>query len=135
VKVKSLREVHYYSHVIHLVSTVEGELEEKDKAVRIFGDTFPAGTLSGAPKYKAMQLINKYENQQRGFYGGAIGMIDFNGGMNQAILIRSFFSQDNTLYYQAGAGVVAASDEESECQEVYHKLGALTKALDKAEGF
>ena len=80
-----------------------------------------------------MELINKYENQQRGFYGGAIGFIDFNGGMNQAILIRSFFSQDNTLFYQAGAGVVAASNEESEMREVYHKLGALTKALDKAE--
>ncbi|WP_020570104.1 anthranilate synthase component I family protein [Neolewinella persica] len=133
VKVKSLREVHYYSHVIHLVSTVEGELENEDQAVRIFGDTFPAGTLSGAPKYKAIELINKYENQQRGFYGGAIGFIDFNGGMNQAILIRSFFSQDNTLFYQAGAGVVAASNEESEMREVYHKLGALTKALDKAE--
>lgn len=133
VTVKSLREVHYYSHVIHLVSTVEGELERTDQTVRIFGDTFPAGTLSGAPKYKAIELINKYENQQRGFYGGAIGLIDFAGGMNQAILIRSFFSQDNTLYYQAGAGVVAASDEHSEMREVYHKLGALTKALDKAE--
>jgi len=133
VTVKSLREVHYYSHVIHLVSTVEGELDRTDQTVRIFGDTFPAGTLSGAPKYKAIELINKYENQQRGFYGGAIGLIDFAGGMNQAILIRSFFSQDNTLYYQAGAGVVAASDEHSEMREVYHKLGALTKALDKAE--
>ena len=133
VTVKSLREVHYYSHVIHLVSTVEGTLERDDQAVRIFGDTFPAGTLSGAPKYKAIELINRYENQQRGFYGGAIGMIDFNGGMNQAILIRSFFSQDNTLYFQAGAGVVAASDETSEMREVYHKLGALAKALEKAE--
>ena len=134
VTVRSLREVHYYSHVIHLVSTVDGRLEREDEAVRIFGDTFPAGTLSGAPKYRALELINQYENQQRGFYGGAIGFIDFDGGMNQAILIRSFFSQDNTLYYQAGAGVVAASDEESELQEVYNKLGALTKALGKAEG-
>lgn len=135
VRVKSLREVHYYSHVIHLVSTVEGRLDRDDVAVRIFGDTFPAGTLSGAPKYKAIELINQYENQRRGFYGGAIGIIDFRGGMNQAILIRSFFSQDNVLYYQAGAGIVAASDEESETREVYHKLGALTKALVKAEGF
>ncbi len=133
VTVRSLRQVHYYSHVIHLVSTVDGRLEEEGLAVRIFGDTFPAGTLSGAPKYRAIELIDKYENQQRGFYGGAIGFIDFDGGMNQAILIRSFFSQDNVLYYQAGAGVVAASDEESELQEVYHKLGALTKALTKAE--
>ncbi|MBC6995391.1 anthranilate synthase component I family protein [Lewinella lacunae] len=135
VRVTSLREVHYYSHVIHLVSTVEGDLENAAHTVRIFGDTFPAGTLSGAPKYKAIELINQYENQQRGFYGGAIGFIDFRGGMNQAILIRSFFSQDNVLYYQAGAGVVAASDEASECQEVYNKLGALTKALAKAETF
>ncbi|OAV45903.1 anthranilate synthase [Lewinella sp. 4G2] len=133
VRVESLREVHYYSHVIHLVSTVVGDLESTNETVRIFGDTFPAGTLSGAPKYRAMELINQYENQQRGFYGGAIGLITFDGGMNQAILIRSFFSQDNTLYYQAGAGIVAASNEESECQEVYNKLGALTKALDKAE--
>ncbi len=133
VTVRSLRQVHYYSHVIHLVSTVDGRLERDDMAIRIFGDTFPAGTLSGAPKYRAIQLIDQYENQQRGFYGGAIGFIDFDGGMNQAILIRSFFSQDNVLYYQAGAGVVAASDEESELQEVYHKLGALTKALTKAE--
>ncbi|WP_198664759.1 anthranilate synthase component I family protein [Lewinella sp. IMCC34191] len=133
VTVRSLREVHYYSHVIHLVSTVDGKLENENVAVRVFGDTFPAGTLSGAPKYRAIELINQYENQQRGFYGGAIGFIDFEGGMNQAILIRSFFSQDNTLYYQAGAGVVAASDEESELQEVYHKLGALTKAIAKAE--
>ncbi len=133
VTVRSLRQVHYYSHVIHLVSTVDGRLAEQGLAVRIFGDTFPAGTLSGAPKYRAIELIDKYENQQRGFYGGAIGFIDFDGGMNQAILIRSFFSQDNILYYQAGAGVVAASDEESELQEVYHKLAALTKALTKAE--
>ena len=133
VRVESLRKVHYYSHVIHLVSTVVGDLAATDRTVRIFGDTFPAGTLSGAPKYKAMQLINQYENRQRGFYGGAIGLINFNGDMNQAILIRSFFSQDNTLYYQAGAGVVAASNADSECREVYNKLGALTKALDKAE--
>ena len=133
VTVRSLREVHFYSHVIHLVSTVDGKLVADDVAVRVFGDTFPAGTLSGAPKYRAIELIDRYENQQRGFYGGAIGFIDFQGGMNQAILIRSFFSQDNVLHYQAGAGVVAASDEESELQEVYNKLGALTKALAKAE--
>ena len=132
VTVQSLREVHYYSHVIHLVSTVDGELERDDLAIKIFGDTFPAGTLSGAPKYRALELINQYEGQQRGFYGGAIGLIDFRGGMNQAILIRSFFSQDNTLYYQAGAGIVAASNEDSETQEVYNKLGALTRALEKA---
>ncbi len=133
VQVTSLREVHYYSHVIHLVSTVEGLLDDPSKNIQIFGDTFPAGTLSGAPKYKAISLIAQYENVQRSFYGGALGFIHFNGDMNQAILIRSFFSQDNVLYYQAGAGVVAASQEESECQEVYNKLGALTKALLMAE--
>lgn len=135
VSVKTLREVHYYSHVIHLVSTVEGIMDDPTKSVQIFGDTFPAGTLSGAPKYKAISLIASYENVQRSFYGGALGFIHFNGDMNQAILIRSFFSQDNILYYQAGAGVVAASKEDSECQEVYNKLGALTKALCMAEQF
>ena len=102
--------------------------------MQIFADTFPAGTLSGAPKYKAIQLIDQYENQNRGFYGGALGFIDFNGEINQAIVIRSFLSMDNTLYYQAGAGIVQASDEESELQEVNNKLGALKKAMKEAEG-
>jgi len=133
VEVKELKEVHYYSHVIHLVSKVDGDLDENSNPIQIFGDTFPAGTLSGAPKYKAIQLINKYENQNRSFYGGGIGYIGFNGEMNQAIVIRSFMSKDNVLYYQAGAGIVAASDEESELQEVYNKVGALKKALEEAE--
>ncbi|MEM6398203.1 MAG: anthranilate synthase component I family protein [Bacteroidota bacterium] len=133
VQVKSLREVHHYSHVIHLVSAVEGELPEDADTAAIFGDTFPAGTLSGAPKYKALELISKYEKQQRGFYGGAIGFLDFNGDINQAILIRSFFSQNNVLYYQAGAGVVDASVAETELKEVDNKLGALRKALSYAE--
>ena len=133
VKVKELRQVHFYSHVMHLVSKVEGKLGSGANPVQIFGDTFPAGTLSGAPKYKAIQLIHQYENQQRGFYGGAIGYIDFKGNMNQAILIRSFFSRNNVLYYQAGAGIVVSSDEESETQEVNNKLGALTKAIELAQ--
>ncbi|MEO0628354.1 MAG: chorismate-binding protein, partial [Bacteroidota bacterium] len=112
---------------------VEGELAEDADTAAIFGDTFPAGTLSGAPKYKALELISKYEKQQRGFYGGAIGFLDFNGDINQAILIRSFFSQNNTLYYQAGAGVVDASVEETELKEVDNKLGALRKALKYAQ--
>ncbi|MEM1323255.1 MAG: chorismate-binding protein [Bacteroidota bacterium] len=133
VEVKKLKEIQFFSHVIHLVSTVEGRLTPGLNPIRVFGDTFPAGTLSGAPKYKAMELIDKYENQNRGFYGGGIGYIGFNGDMNQAIVIRSFLSKDNTLFYQAGAGVVSASVEEKELQEVNNKLGALTKALKEAE--
>jgi len=133
VQVKELKDIQYFSHVIHLVSKVEGNLSEDTNPIQVFGDTFPAGTLSGAPKYKAIQLINKYENQNRSFYGGAIGFIDFNGNMNQAILIRSFLSKQNTLYCQAGAGIVISSDEEKELQEVNNKLGALKKALKEAE--
>jgi anthranilate synthase component 1 len=112
---------------------VEGQLDENSNPIQIFGDTFPAGTLSGAPKYKAMQLIDKYENQNRSFYGGGLGYIGFNGDMNQAIVIRSFMSMDNTLHYQAGAGIVISSVEETELQEIKNKLGALTKALGQAE--
>lgn len=133
VEVKELKEIHFYSHVIHLVSKVEGELDEHTNPIQVFGDTFPAGTLSGAPKYKAMQLIDQYENQNRSFYGGGLGYIGFNGDMNQAIVIRSFMSLDNTLYYQAGAGIVISSVEATELQEVNNKLGALKKALQEAE--
>lgn len=133
IKVKNLKDIHFFSHVIHMVSKVEGELEDTTNPFQIFGDTFPAGTLSGAPKYKAMELINKYENQNRASYGGALGYIDFEGNMNQAIVIRSFLSKDNTLYYQAGGGIVVASEPEKELQEVNNKLGALTKALVDAE--
>lgn len=133
VTIEKLKEIQYFSHVIHLVSKVEGTLDETTNSIEVFGDTFPAGTLSGAPKYKALELINKYENQNRAFYGGGIGFIDFKGNMNQAIVIRSFLSKDNTLYYQAGAGIVVSSQEESELQEVNNKLGALTKALLEAE--
>lgn len=133
VKVQSLKDIQFFSHVIHLVSKVTGELGADTNPIQVFGDTFPAGTLSGAPKYKAMELIDRYENQNRSFYGGALGFIDFNGDMNQAIVIRSFLSRNNTLYCQAGAGVVAASVEEKELQEVNNKLGALKKALVEAE--
>lgn len=133
VTVKKLKEVQFFSHVIHLVSKVDGQLGQTTNPVTVFGDTFPAGTLSGAPKYKAIELIDHYENQNRSFYGGALGFIDFNGNMNQAIVIRSFLSLDNTLFYQAGAGVVVDSVEEKELQEVNNKLGALTKALKEAE--
>jgi anthranilate synthase component I len=133
VRVEKLKEIHFYSHVIHLVSTVAGDLDQETNPVRVFGDTFPAGTLSGAPKYKAIELINQYENQNRSLYGGALGFISFDGDINHAIVIRSFTSKDNTLYYQAGAGIVTASDEEKELQEVNNKLGALKKALLEAE--
>ncbi len=132
VQVKELKDIHYYSHVIHLVSTVTGDLDADANPIQIFGDTFPAGTLSGAPKYKAIELTNQYENQNRAFYGGALGYIDFNGEMNQAIVIRSFLSKDSQLYYQAGAGIVVASQEEKELQEVNNKLGALKRALTEA---
>ncbi|PQJ79318.1 anthranilate synthase component I family protein [Polaribacter porphyrae] len=131
VEVEVFKEVQYFSHVIHLVSTVSGQL--KGNPIEIVGDTFPAGTLSGAPKYKAMQLINKYENQSRGFYGGAVGIIGLDGSVNLAIAIRSFVSKNKTLYYQAGAGIVIHSDEEKELQEVNNKLAALKKALILAE--
>ncbi|MEO9571291.1 MAG: anthranilate synthase component I family protein [Polaribacter sp.] len=131
VEVEVFKEVQYFSHVIHLVSTVSGQL--KGNPIEIVGDTFPAGTLSGAPKYKAMQLIDTYENQSRGFYGGAVGIIGLDGSVNLAIAIRSFVSKNNVLYYQAGAGIVIHSDEEKELQEVNNKLAALKKALILAE--
>lgn len=133
VQVKKLKDIQFFSHVIHLVSKVEGRLSPETNPIQVFGDTFPAGTLSGAPKYKAIELINEYENQNRGFYGGALGYVGFNGDMNKAILIRSFLSHHHTLYYQAGAGVVVSSDEEKELQEVNNKLGALKKAMLEAE--
>ncbi|MBK8501475.1 MAG: chorismate-binding protein [Saprospiraceae bacterium] len=133
VKVQVLKEIQYFSHVIHLVSKVTGKLDENANTIQIFGDTFPAGTLSGAPKYKAIELINKYENINRSFYGGGIGFLNFNGDVVHAIIIRSFLSLNNTLYRQAGAGIVSASVEESELQEVNNKLGALKRALILAE--
>ncbi|MDD5571006.1 MAG: anthranilate synthase component I family protein [Bacteroidales bacterium] len=132
VKVEVYSEVQYYSHVLHLVSTVSGELEKETNTCKVMADTFPAGTLSGAPKYKAMELIDKYENQNRGYYGGCIGCIGFNGDFNQAIMIRSFLSKNNTLFYQAGAGIVSESKEINELNEVNNKLAALKKAIDIA---
>ena len=133
VKIKTYKQTQFYSHVIHLVSEVEADINESSDALQIFADTFPAGTLSGAPKYKAMELIDGYENQNRGFYGGAIGVFGFDGSVNHAITIRSFLSKNNTLFFQAGAGVVVDSKEENELQEVNNKLGALKKALKLAE--
>ena len=133
VKVEKNREIQFYSHVIHLVSKVTAILKDTSKIFQVVMDTFPAGTLSGAPKHKALTLIEKYEKVNRNFYGGAIGYMDFNGNFNHAIVIRSFFSKNNTLSYQAGAGIVIKSIPEDELQEVYNKLGALDKALEKAE--
>lgn len=133
VKVEVYKELQFYSHLIHLVSKVTGTLQPGTLPLQVVADTFPAGTLSGAPKYRAMQLIDQYENVSRSYYGGAIGFIGFNGDFNHAIMIRSFLSHSNTLYYQAGAGVVARSVLESELQEVNNKLAALRKAMEMAE--
>ena len=131
VKVEKDREIQFYSHVIHLVSKVTGEL--KSSSNDIIGNTFPAGTLTGAPKYKAMELIEEYENHNRSFYGGAIGFIDFDNNFNHAIMIRSFLSKNQNLLLQAGAGIVSKSNRNNELNEVYNKIGALLKALEKAE--
>jgi anthranilate synthase component 1 len=133
VTVEVYKEVQYYSHVIHLVSKVTGKLNASNDALSVLADTFPAGTLSGAPKYMAMTLIDRYERGGRGFYGGGIGFIDFNGNVNHAIMIRSMMSKNNTLTYQAGMGFVADSDPQSELQEVANKLGALRKAIALAK--
>ncbi|MEO8234507.1 MAG: anthranilate synthase component I family protein [Flavobacterium sp.] len=133
VQVEKYREVQFFSHVIHLVSKVTGQIHENSSTMKVVADTFPAGTLSGAPKYKAMELIEKYENTNRNFYGGAIGFMDFEGNFNHAIMIRTFLSKNHELHYQAGAGIVANSVEENELQEVYNKLAALDKALELAE--
>lgn len=133
VKVSSYKKIHYYSHVIHLVSEVTGAIPEGTNPFSVLAACFPAGTLSGAPKFKAMELIDHYEPTVRSFYGGCIGFVGFNGDFNHAIMIRSMLSKENTLYYQAGAGVVTKSDPQSELQEVNNKLNALKVAIDKAQ--
>jgi anthranilate synthase component 1 len=132
VEVERFKDIQFYSHVIHLVSKVSGKVTS-DKKIDLISGTFPAGTLSGAPKHKAMQLIDDYENLSREFYGGAIGFMGFNGDFNHAIIIRSFLSKNRRLFYQAGAGVVFKSDRDSENQEVYNKIEALRKAIQIAE--
>ena len=133
VEVKKYREVQFFSHVIHLVSKVMGKVRKSTPTMQIVADTFPAGTLSGAPKYKAMELIETYEKTSRAFYGGAIGFMDFEGNYNHAIMIRTFLSKNYQLHWQAGAGIVSKSNPKNELQEVYNKLGALTKAIKLAE--
>jgi anthranilate synthase component I len=133
VQVETFKEVQFFSHVIHLVSKVVGKMTENVNPLQLVADTFPAGTLSGAPKHNAMTIINRLENTNRHIYGGAIGYMDFDGNFNHAIAIRTFMSKNNTLYYQAGMGVVAKSVIETEMQEINLKLGALRKALELAE--
>lgn len=133
VSVENYREIQFFSHVIHLVSKVIGKVRKKTTTMQIVADTFPAGTLSGAPKYRAMELIEAHEKTNRGFYGGAIGFMDFKGNYNHAIMIRTFLSKNQQLHWQAGAGIVSKSIAENELQEVYNKLGALTKAIKRAE--
>ena len=133
VSVKAFKEVQYYSHLIHLVSHVSGKLKPGVSSFKIVADTFPAGTLSGAPKYRAMEIIDENEKTKRSFYSGAIGFFGFNGDFNHAIMIRSFLSKNNTLHYQAGAGIVAGSVAESELKEVDNKIAALRKAIEVAE--
>ena len=133
VKVDFYKDLQYYSHVIHLVSRVSGELDKDADPIKAFIDTFPAGTLSGAPKVRAMQLISEYEPHNRGAYGGCIGYIGLDGSLNQAITIRTFVSRNGELWFQAGGGIVAKSDEEYELQEVNNKLGALRRAILMAE--
>lgn len=133
VEVKAFKEVQYYSHLIHLVSHVSGKLKAGVSSFKIVADTFPAGTLSGAPKYRAMEIIDANEKTKRSFYSGAIGYLGFNGDFNHAIMIRSFLSKNNILHYQAGAGIVADSVAESELQEVNNKIAALRKAIDLAQ--
>ncbi len=133
VKVATYKEIQFFSHVIHLVSKVVGKMRKDVSTMQVMAKTFPAGTLSGAPKYRAMELIEEYEKTNRSFYGGAIGLMDFEGNYNHAIMIRTFLSKNHRLYYQAGAGIVSKSDPENELQEIYNKLRALKKALALAE--
>ena len=132
VRVDFYKELQYYSHVIHLVSRVSGQLDAGADPIQAFIDTFPAGTLSGAPKVRAMQLISEYEPHNRGAYGGCIGIIGLDGSLNQAITIRTFVSRNGELWFQAGGGIVAKSDVEYELQEVNNKLGALRRAIEAA---
>jgi len=135
VEVTKYKEIQHFSHVIHIVSEVKGKVDNKETSIDIFGATFPAGTLSGAPKYRALELIHQNEKHERGFYGGTVGIISLTGDINTAITIRSILSQNGKLHYQAGAGVVVDSVPEKELKEVDNKLGALRKAIKLAEKF
>lgn len=123
----------FFSHVIHLVSTVSAQVDPTTNVSELIANTFPAGTLSGAPKFKAVEIINRLENQARGFYGGSIGVIGLGKEINQAITIRSVLCKDGYLQYQAGAGIVVKSNPQKELEEVKHKLGAVRAAIKMAE--
>lgn len=133
VNVETYAEIQYFSHVIHMVSRVSGKLDKDANGLDIYADTFPAGTLSGAPKYRALEIINETENSTRNFYGGALGFMGFDGSINHAIIIRSLLSKNKTLSFQAGAGIVAHSTPEGELQEVNNKVAALRKAIEMAQ--
>ena len=135
VDVKFLKQTQFYSHVIHLVSKIIGKVKLQFHPFELLFGTFPAGTLSGAPKYRALQLIDEYETEAREFYGGCVGFISHDNQLNHAIMIRTFLSKNNTLHFQAGAGIVISSDEEKELQEINHKVSALKKAIQQAEKF
>jgi anthranilate synthase component 1 len=132
VKVETYKEAQFFSHVIHLVSKVTGQMNEGVNPLQLVADTFPAGTLSGAPKHNAMTIINRLETTNRSIYGGALGHIGFDGAFNHCIAIRTFLSKNNTLFFQAGMGIVAKSNIESEMQEIKSKLAALRKAIEMA---
>jgi anthranilate synthase component 1 len=129
VRVEDFMRVERYSHVMHLVSDVVGIKKEDVDMFDVFKATFPAGTVSGAPKIKAMELIAKYEGVKRSFYAGSIGYFGFDGNMDSAITIRTALIKDNDIIFQAGAGIVADSKEELEFKEINNKLGALVSTL------
>jgi len=133
VEVNPYRSIERYSHVMHIVSGVQGELRQDCDAFDLFAATFPAGTLVGAPKVRAMQVIDELEPVKRGIYGGTVGYFGNNGDMDQAIAIRSLFFQGDNYSYQAGAGIVADSEPEYEHNEVLAKSEILRRALDLAE--
>lgn len=133
VRVESFKKLQYFSHVLHMVSRVSGKLYSDISTMRIFGETFPSGTLSGAPKYRAIKIIDQIENQHRGVYGGAIGFLGLDGRMDTSIMIRSFLSKENTLFFQAGSGILYESKEDNEVQEVKNKLMALFKSINFAK--
>ncbi len=133
VKVSELMVIERYSHVMHIVSNVEGELAEGKDAFDVVGATFPAGTLSGAPKVRAMEIIDELEPVRREVYGGAVGYFSFSGNMDLAIAIRTLVIRDGTVHLQAGAGIVADSDPAAEYQETVNKAMAVVKAIETAE--
>jgi anthranilate synthase component 1 len=133
VKVPELFTVERYSHVMHIVSQVEGELAPGKDGLEVLKSTFPAGTVAGAPKVRAMEIIEELEPTRRGPYAGAVGYLSFSGNLDFCITIRSFYIHQGRIYLQVGAGIVADSDPEKEYQETVNKAMALMRALERAE--